>query len=96
MELTKEDIQKIEDLGWCVEKTEYGYSLRNYSPSDGDMSFDAQSKEDIISYCENFDPEEEFDLWYGVHRGEPTSPSELWRDCMDKQEMYEQLANILK
>lgn len=97
MKLTKEDVKKIEDLGWTVQKNQTGnIVIANYSPSGEDMTTEVSSKEELISVCEDFDPDEHFDLWYGANRGEPSSPSELIRDCDDQLEMYEALAEALR
>ena len=95
MKLTKKDIKAIEDLGWSFKQTKDGYFLENYSPAGGDMVIEVETKEEIIEYCENYDAEEEFDVWYGVHRGEPTRPSELWDDCLEKGKMYDALKEAL-
>lgn len=97
MKLTKKDIKKIEDLGWNVTKHEDGmYTLETWSPANGDMIIEEYSKEDIILACERFDADEEFSLWYGANRGEPSSPGDLWKDCEAQAEMYEKLAEVLK
>lgn len=95
MKLTKTDIKKIENLGWSIKKTEDGYCLENFSPAGGDMVIEEKTKEDIIQYCDNYDPQEEFDVWYGAKRGEPTSPGELWNDCIEKGKMYDELKEVL-
>lgn len=95
MKLTKKDIKAIEDLGWSVKETDYGYCLENYSPAGGDMVIEEPSKEEIIRYCDNYDAEEEFNVWYGVGRGEPTRPDELWTDCLEKGKMYDELKEAL-
>lgn len=94
--LTKKDIKSIEGLGWSVKKTENGYYLENYSPCGGDMIIEEPDKEGIISYCENFDLEEEFSVWYGAHNGEPECPGDLWQDCLDMEEMYQKLKEVLE
>lgn len=96
MKLTKKDIKAIEKLGWSVEKTSDGYVLENYSPSGGDMVIEEKTKEDIIEYCENYDAEEEFSVWYGANNGEPSCPGDLWEDCLEKGKMYQELADVLK
>lgn len=95
MKLSKKDIKKIEGLGWSVEVTDYGYCLENFSPAGGDMVVEAKNKEDIISYCENFDEEEEFKVWYGANNGEPSNPGDLWEDCKAMREIYEELKDAL-
>lgn len=95
MKLTKKEIKAIEDLGWSVEKTEDGYCLENWSPAGGDMVIEEKTKEGIIEYCENYDAEEEFNCWWGAKRGEPTTPSELWEDCLEKGKMYDALKEVL-
>ena len=96
MKLTKKDIKAIENLGWSVEKSGSVYWLTNYSPADGDMGFEAQTKEEIIKFCDNYDPDEEFKVWYGANRGEPGSPGDLWEDCEAKGKMYQALADVLR
>ena len=96
MKLTKKDIKAIEELGWSVEITKDGYCLENYSPYGGDMVIEETTKEGIIEYCKNYDADDEFNCWYGAKRGEPSTPSELWQDCLDKGEMYEQLRKLLE
>lgn len=93
--LTKKNIKEIESIGWSVKETDYGYCLENYSNCGGDMVIEAQTKEEIINQCENYDEEEEFRVWYGANNGEPSNPKHLWDDCLDKGEKYEQLKNVL-
>ena len=94
--LTKKDIKLIEGLGWSFQQYEDGsYCLENYSPAGCDMVIEAENREEIIDYCKNFDPEEEFNVWYGAHNGEPSCPGDLWQDCLDMEEMYQALKNLL-
>ena len=95
--LTKKDIKAIEDLGWSVEKDDYGcYSFENCSPCGGDMVIEnITTKEELIECCDNYDAEDEFSVWYGAKNGEPQTPGELWEDCLDKGKMYEELKNVL-
>lgn len=98
MKLTKKDIKQIENLGQSVEETEDGYCLENYSPAGGDMVIETNTKdkEEIIDYCDRYDAEEEFDVWYGAKNGEPSSPGELWEDCLAKGKMFEKLSNAIR
>ena len=93
--LTKKDIKAIEELGWSVEKTDNGYCLENYSPCGGDMVIEVKTKEEIIERCESFDPEDEFKVWYGANNGESSCPGDLWQDCLDMEEMYDKLKEVL-
>lgn len=97
MKLTKKDIKAIEELGWSIHIHNDGaYFLENYSPAGCDMVIeDVASKEEIIERCESFDPEEEFNVWYGAHNGEPECPGDLWQDCLDMEEMYDKLKEVL-
>ena len=96
--LTKKDIKAIEGLGWSVEKDDNGnYTLENYSPCGCDMVVEnIESKEELMTYCQQFDPEEEFNVWYGANNGEPSCPGDLWQDCLDMEEMYSQLLKALE
>ena len=94
--LTKKDIKAIEDLGWSVEIYNDGsYCLENYSSFGGDMIIEAENREEIIQSCKNYDAEDEFNVWYGAHNGEPSNPKHLWDDCLDKGEKYQQLKDVL-
>lgn len=95
MKLTKKEIKAIEELGWSIKETDYGYFLENWSPAGGDMVIEVPDKEGIINYCENYDAEDEFNVWWGVDKGEPSTPSALWQDCLDKDEMFKQLKELL-
>lgn len=96
--LTKKDIKAIQDLGWSFKKNEDGtYFLENYSPDGGDMVIEGvKSKEEIIEYCDTYDPDDEFNCWYGAKKGEPSIPSDLWQDCIAKGEMYDKLKEVLQ
>lgn len=97
MKLTKTDIKAIEKLGWSVGITDNGYyCLENYSPAGGDMVIEEKSKEDILTYCRNYDAEEEFKVWYGANNGEPSNPGDLWEDCLQQGEMYDALLKVLE
>lgn len=96
MKLTKKDIKTIEELGWSVEQTDNGYCLTNYSPAGGEMNIEAKTKEEIIDSCNNYDAEDEFNCWYGANNGEPSSPGDLWQDCLAKGEMYDKLKEVLE
>lgn len=96
MKLTKKNIKALEKLGWSVKTTDDGYCLENYSPCGGHMVIEAKSKEDIIQYCEYYDAEEEFNCWWGAKRGEPSTPSELWKDCLEKGKMYDAVKEALQ
>ncbi len=97
MKLTKVDIKKIEDLGWNVrENTKDFICIRNYSPAGEDMTLEVNSREDLITACENFDVDEHFELWYGANNGEPSTPRLLLQDCEAQAKMYEALAEALK
>jgi hypothetical protein len=96
--LNKKQIKAIETAGWSIEKGDDGcYCLENYSPAGGEMVIEGvNSAETIIEYCENFDPEEEFNVWYGAHNGEPQSPGDLWEDCLAMGRMYSQLQDLIE
>lgn len=96
MKLTKKEINAIQKLGWHIEITDSGYFLENYSPAGGDMVIETEDKEGIINYCNGYDPDEEFECWYHVGRGEPSTPGDLWEDCLEKGKMLNELVKILE
>ena len=74
-------------------------TLSAYTRQGGDNSQDFMGNSiyeilsDIISEGRNFDPEEEFRIWYGARKGEPESPRDLLDDCDEKAEQWEDIAN---
>lgn len=93
-------IDICEDLGWCVEdhtKFKFGYFISRYTPAGEDFGFYIEGKDpasEVISYFENFDPEEHAILEYGV----PGAP--CLRDLLDDADkiydMLEDLGHSLK
>ena len=52
--------------------------------------------EELITSCDNYDAEEEFSVWYGANRGEPSNPGVLWNNCEEIGESLEHLKYFLE
>lgn len=85
----------FERYNFSVEKQKQGYFISQYTPAGEDWGFTLENLEDIKDYAENFDPDEEFDMWMEARhrvRGVP-SPHDLWEDQIWKQNMLKNVAN---
>lgn len=97
----KEDIRNnaiieiLEDNCFSVMKYDNYWIISNDTPHGQDWQLEFYDLKDIVDYAENFDPEEEFKLWYGANRGEPCVPH-LWHDCEFKQRLLDKVAYKIK
>lgn len=86
----------IEDNGFKVEKVNGGYELSQYTPAGEDWMLTFDKLEDIVDYAENYDPAEDFVMWYEARkngtRGVPDN-STLWEDQMWKKELLMVIAD---
>lgn len=86
----------LENNGFTVNKTKDGYELQQYTPAGEDWWIFIQKLKDIKEYAENFDPEEEFKIWFEAgQNGVAGVPgvAELWKDQLWKQETLSLIAD---
>lgn len=93
-------IRKIlENNGFAITKTKDGYELQQYTPAGEDWLIYLSKLKDLKEYAENFDPEDDFEMWIEAKRngvaGVPEA-SELWRDQLWKQEKLNKIVGELK
>lgn len=50
-----------------------------------------QELEEIINYCDSYDVNEHFSMWYGAHNGEPSDPRVLLNNCEEIEENLQEL-----
>lgn len=89
----------FDELGWKFKVEDDGktFFIQNCSPAGHDLGFEIEAENDsdfvekLKNYFENFDPEEETQLWYGQNRGEPSSLTELLEDMQESKKMYHKL-----
>lgn len=101
MKLTKKLIDLIEQKTNCgVNFDEKRYYIYVDNACGEDFSIDVnrggQEVEDIIEYCDLFDPQEHFRLWYGANNGEPQDPRVLMDNCDEIANNLKQLADLLR
>ena len=92
-------IKKIlEDNGFKVEKVNGGYELSQYTPAGEDWILTFEKLEDIVNYAENYEPAEDFVMWYEAKksgtRGVPDNTI-LWEDQQWKKELLEKIVSEL-
>lgn len=79
----------LEKNGFMVEKDDNGWNISQFTPAGEDWNVYVAKLDDFITIAENFDPEEEFEMWLEAKRGGtagvPKIP-ELWQDQLWKQE----------
>lgn len=78
--------QVLDDYGFNVEEMEDSCEISIYTPEGEDWVFYVVSDEDFISFVENFDPDEEFDMLYNSGISELPKPLDLALDQKWKQE----------
>lgn len=81
----------LEDNGFIVEKIGSFWNVRQYTPAGEDWQLCFDKLSDIKSYAVNYDPEEDFKLWFNSGaKGIPDVPT-LWKDQLWKQELLEKV-----
>ena len=76
-----------------------GYYISRYTPEGEDWGFELDKLEDIESFIENFDPEEEFEMWIEAkHSGVSgvPSPMPLWKDQQWKENILDEVLQQIK
>lgn len=85
----------LEQEGFAIYKHETGYELEMYTPAGEDWIIGIVNLEDFVEYADNFDPEEELEMWVEAKRGGcggVPSPSVLWKDQLWKQKELKRIA----
>ena len=94
--MTKNIKKILEKNGFDVTKSDEQYFIHQYTPEGEDWGFYIDNLVDIIDYAENFDVEDEFEMWVDAKRngisGVP-SISDLWQDQLWKQELLNKVAD---
>lgn len=91
----------LEETDFIFEGEPWNITFLCSSSAGGDMSFEIESHcfdcmlDEAIEYCENFDPNEEFDVYYRSDLSGVPEPKELWEDCLDKQNKLKVLGDKL-
>ena len=99
-------IEKIEGLGWVVDKEDEEYRMSRYSPAGQDFSFVVEAGEDTEAFIQNikqayddYDVSEEAYLWLDDsghgQRGAPYDMKDVYEDMEACEamilELYQQL-----
>lgn len=85
------NIKKIlEDNNFVVTKEGNQYFISQYTPAGEDWGFYLDKLEDLKTYAENFDPDEEFEMWVEAKKnGVSDVPS--YRELLDDQEWKQEI-----
>lgn len=91
-----EALKKIMELGWLVKIYGNGedIELENVSPAGEDLVISVSVGDFLVELKDNyefFDAEEHACMWFGQHKGEPSSLRELLDDAEKIEEMYREL-----
>ena len=96
--MTKNMLKVFEDKGFCVDKEKGGgFFITRYTPAGEDWGFHLDKLEDIKQYAEDFDVDEEFEMWVEAKKsGFEGVPSycELYQDQLWKQKVLNVLASF--
>ena len=93
-------IRKIlEKHGFNVEGSRGNWNIQQYTPEGEDWFLMFTHLKDVKEYAENYDPADDFDMWWKARKsvaGVPQSPSDLWKDQLWKQEKLRAVADEIK
>lgn len=96
----KKIIKILESNGFDVtrESDEQQWFIHQYTPAGEDWGFYLENLDDLVDYAENFDPDDEFEMWVEAKkngtRGVP-SYSELFEDQLWKQNILKEVADFI-
>lgn len=77
--------QLLEDNDFDVTKEDNRYFIHQYTPAGEDWGFYLDNLEDLKDYAENFDVDEEFEMWVEAKKnGVSGVPS--YRELLDDQQ----------
>lgn len=79
----------LEQEGFSIYKHETGYELEMYTPAGEDWIMGITNLDDFVEYANNFDPEEEFEMWIAAdedgrvyaHEKEPMMGKNSWESA---------------
>ncbi len=86
--VSKKAIEALQNNGFNVEIEENSINVQQCTPAGEDWWMDFSDDSDLKEFCESFDPEEEFEMWFDARHkvaGVPSIP-DLWKDQIWKQE----------
>ena len=93
------EIKKVlEDNGFKINYDGEGWAISQYTPAGEDWELYFHNLEDVLEYAENYDPEEDFNMWIEARQRDKSVPTlaELWQDQLWKQETLNKVAEELK
>lgn len=85
------NIKKVlEKNGFTVKYYANGkyWDISQYTPAGEDWHYEVENLEDMKQIAENYDPEDDFNMWIEARQRDKTvpPPAELWQDQLWKQE----------
>ena len=92
--MTKRKIKKVlEEKGFSVTNDGDNWFISRYTPAGEDWGLYFRELEDIIDYAEDYDPEDDFNMWIEARKRDKTvpEPAELWQDQLWKQEILNEI-----
>ena len=93
---TETNINKIENLGWSVNKTDEYIEISKHSPLGEELIVYGTTKEEILEYLLYFDIDEHVKMWINsTTSGVPTSISDLVEDAKTIKDMFKNLYDII-
>lgn len=94
----KRIIKVLEKNGFDVTKESGQWFIHQYTPAGEDWGFYLENLDDLVDYAENFDPDDEFEMWVEAKKngtsGVP-SYSELFEDQLWKQNILKEVADLI-
>lgn len=83
----------LEEKGFAVKNDGDTWFISRYTPAGEDWGLYFGELEEIIDYAEDYDPEDDFNMWIEARKRDKTvpAPAELWQDQLWKQEILNEI-----
>lgn len=85
----------LEEKGFTVSQYEGCFEIQQYTPAGEDWLITLEWLSDIKDFADNFDPEEEFEMWVKANVSGKPRVSELWEDQLWKKELLDSIVEEL-
>lgn len=85
----------LEEKGFTVTQYEGCFEIRQYTLAGEDWCITLAWLSDIKDFADNFDPEEEFEIWVKANISGKPRVSEIWKDQLWKKELLDSIVEEL-
>lgn len=85
----------LEEKGFTVREYDGCFEIQQYTPAGEDWCITLEWLSDIKDFADNFDPEEQLEMWIKADVSCKPRVSELWKDQLWKKELLNSIVEEL-